>query len=111
MHRPGERFLRADRPQELPPARYFTSLSGEPLAFAGLWDERRNPETKVKVRSCTIVVTDANLFMKDYHDRMPVVLTERDFDAWLTGDAGVAKACAWRRIAGLEGVEARQPRA
>src|SRR5271170_5635835 len=68
---------------------YFSSPSGEPLAFAGLWDEWRNPETGEDVKSCTIVVTTANLFMQSYHDRMPVILAERDFDAWLSGDAGV----------------------
>jgi putative SOS response-associated peptidase YedK len=68
---------------------YFTSPSGEPLAFAGLWDRWRNPETGEDVNSCTIVVTDANLFMKDYHDRMPVVLADGDFDAWLSGKAGL----------------------
>jgi putative SOS response-associated peptidase YedK len=68
---------------------YFTSPSGEPLAFAGLWDRWRNPETGEDVQSCTIVVTDANLFMREYHDRMPVVLAEGDFDAWLSGNAGL----------------------
>lgn len=68
---------------------YFSSPSGEPLAFAGLWDAWRNPETGEKVKSCTIIVTDANLFMSGFHDRMPVMLAENDFDAWLSGEAGV----------------------
>jgi putative SOS response-associated peptidase YedK len=27
--------------------------------------------------------------MQSYHERMPVILAERDFDAWLSGKAGV----------------------
>lgn len=34
----------------------------------------------------TILTTDANPFMMDYHDRMPVVLEPNDRQAWLSGE-------------------------
>ena len=38
--------------------------------------------------SCTVIVSGASRWMEPYHDRMPVLLAERDFDAWLSGEAG-----------------------
>ncbi len=67
---------------------YFTAADGSPLAFAGLWDRWRNPATGEELLSCTMIVSGASAWMTPYHDRMPVLLAERDFDAWLTGQAG-----------------------
>ena len=55
--------------------------SGEPFAFAGLWE--RWDKGKAPVESCTIITTDANDFMSSIHDRMPVILTPDAYDAWL----------------------------
>jgi len=46
------------------------------------------------VRSCTIVTTSANGTVAPLHDRMPVVLEERDWDAWLDPDAPDVDALA-----------------
>ncbi|TRL28504.1 SOS response-associated peptidase [Methylosinus sporium] len=64
---------------------YFSSPAGEPLAFAGLWESWRDPETTEALLSATIVVGAANEWMSQFHDRMPVMLAPSDFDAWLTG--------------------------
>jgi len=56
-------------------------MDGEPFAMAGLWDIWKSPQGDVL--SCSIIVTDANQFMKRLHDRMPVILDPRDYDAWL----------------------------
>ena len=62
---------------------------GEPLAFAGLWEIWRDesvPDPDAPdawVRSCTIVTTRANEVLRPIHDRMPVVLGEDAWDAWL----------------------------
>ena len=68
---------------------YFISAAdGGVLSFAGLWDRWKNPETGEPVASCTIIVTDANAFTRPIHDRMPVILDEADFAAWLGGTGG-----------------------
>ena len=57
----------------------------EPMAFAGLyevWRDRADPDAHW-VRSAAIVTTDANETLAPIHDRMPVVLAERDWDEWL----------------------------
>lgn len=69
---------------------YITGRDGRPLAFAGLWERWRGPDGTVE--SCTIIVTQANEFMRRLHDRMPVILDAADFDAWLDPDAGDGRA-------------------
>ena len=57
---------------------------GAPFALAGLWDVWKGPEGEVT--SCTIIVTEANAFMKRLHDRMPVILAPADYVRWLDPD-------------------------
>jgi putative SOS response-associated peptidase YedK len=69
---------------------YFTARDGSPaLSIAGLWDEWTNPETGKPLKSCTMIITEPNEFVAEVHDRMPVLLTEQQFDPWLSGEAGV----------------------
>jgi len=58
---------------------------GEPLAFAGLWEEWRGPDRKgeERLRSATIITTTANETMEPVHDRMPVILPPGAWDRWL----------------------------
>ena len=65
---------------------YFSSPSGEPLAFAGLWESAANPETKEIENSATIVVGPANEWMRRFHERMPAILDSRDAGAWMSGN-------------------------
>ena len=71
---------------------YFIHLrDGEPMAFAGLWAVWKVPDAQVGtigaddgwLRSCSIVTAKANALLEPVHDRMPVVLAERAWDAWL----------------------------
>jgi putative SOS response-associated peptidase YedK len=55
------------------------------LSIAGLWDQWKDPEA---ISSATLIVTDANDFSRQIHDRMPVLLGRQDRDVWLTGKAG-----------------------
>ncbi|KQL52484.1 hypothetical protein AN964_02300 [Heyndrickxia shackletonii] len=60
--------------------------SGEPFAFAGLWDRwERNGE---KLQTCTIITTEANPLMEKIHDRMPVILTKETEKMWLDRNVG-----------------------
>jgi len=46
-----------------------------------------NDET---LTTCTMIITEANSFISAIHDRMPVLLLDRQSaDAWLSGDAGL----------------------
>lgn len=54
-----------------------------PMALAGLWASWKDPQGDEWVRTCTIVTTAPNDFMRPIHDRMPAVLPEHAWDAWL----------------------------
>ena len=60
----------------------ITMASGEPFAFAGLWDTWRDPHDET-VTSCTIITTRANDLLRPIHDRMPVILQRDQEDLWL----------------------------
>lgn len=56
--------------------------SGEPFAFAGLWESWTSPEGET-VRSCSILTTKPNELMASIHDRMPVILSKEAEKIWL----------------------------
>ncbi len=66
---------------------YFFHLpSGEPFAFAGLYEIGENKEAAPEAgpyKSCTIITTDASDSVKDIHNRMPLILKPESYDAWL----------------------------
>lgn len=65
---------------------WFIALRNhEPMAFAGLWERWRSPEGE-DLESCTIIVTNANEIMQPIHDRMPVILAPKAWNAWLEPD-------------------------
>lgn len=55
--------------------------SGEPFAFAGLWSVWKQQDQTVA--TCTILTSAANDFMSSVHERMPVILHQKDEEAWL----------------------------
>jgi putative SOS response-associated peptidase YedK len=67
---------------------YFTRSDGALIGFAGLWDRWRDPKTGEDTLSCTILIHQPSRWMSQFHDRMPAILEEKDFDAWLSGAAG-----------------------
>jgi putative SOS response-associated peptidase YedK len=56
--------------------------SGEPFAFAGLWDEWETYDNQI-LRTCTIITTAANELLQKIHDRMPVILEKSGETMWL----------------------------
>jgi putative SOS response-associated peptidase YedK len=41
---------------------YFSAADGGVLSVAGLWDEWREPNSPLRLLSCTMILTDANQF-------------------------------------------------
>jgi len=62
---------------------YFT-VDQKPWAFAGLWDRWRGDGGPGFV-SFTIIVCEPSPAVAPYHNRMPVILTEDQFDIWMLG--------------------------
>jgi putative SOS response-associated peptidase YedK len=62
---------------------YFVRLkSGQPMAFAGLWETWTGPNGE-EMDTAAIVTTTANRTLAAIHDRMPVILAPEAFDMWL----------------------------
>ena len=69
---------------------YIQLKSGRPFAFAGLWENWHAPDGS-NLLSCTIITTLPNELMQTIHNRMPVILPEAAYAAWLAaGDGDVA---------------------
>src|SRR5262249_18783522 len=52
------------------------------MSLAGVWDTWR-PGSKHERCSFSILTTSANAFMREVHDRMPVILGRADEEEWL----------------------------
>ncbi|PMB34925.1 hypothetical protein CEN40_19870 [Fischerella thermalis CCMEE 5205] len=61
---------------------YFRLSNGKPFGFAGLWEEWQSSEQE-RIKSCTILTTQANELLQMVHDRMPVILQQENYDLWL----------------------------
>jgi putative SOS response-associated peptidase YedK len=60
---------------------HFRLKSGEPFAFAGIWDVWAGPTAKVF--TCAFMTTEPNDLTRTVHDRMPVILARDDEAGWL----------------------------
>jgi len=56
--------------------------TGEPFAFAGLWENWESPNGS-NIRSATIITTEPNELMATLHNRMPVILSRSGYAQWL----------------------------
>ena len=71
---------------------YFTRRDGQPVTFAGLWSKWKDKEAGQELLSCTMVITEPNKFVREVHDRMPVILEAKNFEQWEQGDPDGAAA-------------------
>lgn len=70
---------------------YIRLKSGEPFAFAGLWETWKSPEGET-IESCVIITTTPNELLAKVHDRMPVILPPEKYSDWLAeGDQSAEK--------------------
>jgi putative SOS response-associated peptidase YedK len=68
---------------------YFTRRDEQPITIAGLWDTWHDRQAGETIKSCAMIITNANEFVGEVHDRMPVILEANQFEPWLSGSADV----------------------
>src|SRR5580693_5356757 len=56
---------------------------GRPFTFAGLWENWKDPGSGEWLRTCTIITGEPNELVAQIHPRMPVILPEEHYAAWL----------------------------
>ena len=66
---------------------FLHRADGELLFMAGLWSVWKSAKDATPLLSCTIITTDAVGELAEIHDRMPLIVPERDWDRWLDPDA------------------------
>jgi putative SOS response-associated peptidase YedK len=73
---------------------YFVRLkSGQPMAFAGLWETWSGPNGE-ELETAAIVTTAACRSIAHIHDRMPVIVAPAAFDFWLDPNVDARTAAA-----------------
>jgi putative SOS response-associated peptidase YedK len=73
---------------------YFVRLkSGQPMAFAGLWESWMGPNGE-EMETAAIVTTTASRSIAHIHDRMPVIVPPEAFDFWLDPKVDAEMAAA-----------------
>jgi len=89
---------------------YMYAGDGEPLFMAGLWSTWRPkdaPRDAKPLLSCTIITTDSAGPLSDIHDRMPLTISQRDWDRWLDPDAPIDEGLL-RGHGDLDRIEVRE---
>lgn len=84
---------------------HFSLTGGGLMAFAGLWSVWADGTRKVG--TCCLITTGPNELVRDYHDRMPVVIPPDDYRRWLDTDTPEAELRAMLRPFPAEVMTAR----
>ena len=61
----------------------IVSTDGLPLAMAGLWERWKDRASGDIIQTFTIITTAPNELCRDIHDRMPAILPQDKWAAWL----------------------------
>ena len=89
---------------------WFSFPKRRPFVFAGLWERPNRDISKGQpgdgptedsqpiLATCTILTTPSQGWLQEYHDRMPVILEEGDWAAWL--DTSQSVDPVWNRVIG-----------
>lgn len=79
---PADGFFEWTGPKDKRQPLWFHRPERGLVMFAGLYESYR-PQPEVRQRTFTIITAAANDLMEPFHDRMPVVLSEAQQEAWL----------------------------
>jgi putative SOS response-associated peptidase YedK len=80
---PADAFYEWTRKDQKNKQPYAIALkSGEPYAFAGIWESWR-PKEGAALETFSILTTDANDVLEPIHNRMPVILETKDYNRWI----------------------------
>ena len=76
---PADGFYEWDRRTRQP--MYFKRADDGLFGFAGLWEDWNDGDSKL--RTCTLITTEANRTVGAIHDRMPVIVHPEQESVWL----------------------------
>jgi len=90
---------------------FIHRTDGEPLAMAGVWERWLGPDKDQAeaLHSVAVVTTEANEFMSQIHDRMPVFLPPSEWEQWLDPDIDDTEALQRLLVPAPEGLLTAHP--
>jgi putative SOS response-associated peptidase YedK len=68
------------------PWHYFQINDQKVFGIAGLYDVWKDRETGKEIHTYTIITTEPNAVVGEFHGRMPVILQKEDEETWLNPD-------------------------
>lgn len=65
---------------------------GRPFCIAAIWEPRRDPDARpgTEQRTFALITCPPNELVATIHDRMPVMLHEKDYARWLSDESNPA---------------------
>jgi putative SOS response-associated peptidase YedK len=90
---PADAFIEGPEMEKLSkPYLVYLRNKVRPFAFAGIWDQWRNPDTSEVISSFAIITAVANeLLQKIPHHRSPVILHREHEKKWLSNDLSLSE--------------------
>ena len=67
------------------------SATSEYMVFAGIYEWWYDNALKKPILTCALLTTQPNETIATLHDRMPVILKERDWKLWLSNDSNYSQ--------------------
>lgn len=80
---PADGFIEWEQTEGGKQPHYITMRNNALFAFAGIWSEWEN--NGGLLRTFSIITTLCNPLVRPIHPRMPVILSPKNYDTWLTG--------------------------
>lgn len=80
---PIDGFYEWERKEKGKLPHYIYATDGKPLSVAGLWSVWNDPDTDERLLTCTVLTGEPNELLATIHDRMPVIIADGDWEAWL----------------------------
>jgi putative SOS response-associated peptidase YedK len=88
---PADGFFEWTGPKTARQPTWFHREDSQLLLFAGLYEAWQKEQGEWET-TFTILTTSANAVLESYHDRMPVILADRDADDWMDPRAPAPRA-------------------
>ena len=85
---PASGFYEWKKEQDGKQPYYVCREDGNPFALAGLWERWDKGEEPLE--TCTILTTEPNSLLAPIHNRMPVIVSPKNFEQWLDPQANPA---------------------
>jgi putative SOS response-associated peptidase YedK len=82
---PASGFYEWKKERKQKMAFYFTVPESPLFAFAGLYDTWKGPDGTM-LATYTIITCEPNALLKEVHNRMPVILSQKNEERWLSRD-------------------------